>query len=339
MQAVFEKTPPLGTLFIIGTCVLLHVATLFNFLALQQVSLLPALVLPPYFQIQRLVSNAFFHGGFFHILFNMLTLQQLGPSLEATVGTTRFMLLSLVLAFVAGLLYVAVCYGCSVVFQDSTWLLSSAVGFSGVLFAYATIESFSPSAAPTRSFYGLFNVNSKLYPWLLMAVLQIVMPNVSFLGHVTGILVGVMHAQGLLYCVLPPARWVSRAEDVGGCLSFLRTLPNFVPCPAPETTTTVPTNRSGFRGCPCWMPPHSGGDSDSVEGGATALESGHDWGTQGHRLGNGHEEPEALHGAAAGVLAPKKQGKKMSATQSNGQDVEEDEEEKNLSENARLLSV
>ena len=70
---------------------------------------------------------------------------------------------------------------------------TSAVGFSGVIFSLATLESFL-SPTPTRSVFGLFTVPTRIYPWALLLVLQL-MPGISFLGHFSGLLIGIAYTR------------------------------------------------------------------------------------------------------------------------------------------------
>ena len=50
----------------------------------------PSLVLPMNFQLWRVVSYMFLHGGLMHLLFNMLALFMFGCSIERTWGTRSF---------------------------------------------------------------------------------------------------------------------------------------------------------------------------------------------------------------------------------------------------------
>ena len=74
--------------------------------------------------------------------------------------------------------------------------------YSGILFAFASLESFL-SPAPTRSLFGMITVPTRLYPWALLIVLQL-LPNISLLGHLSGLIVGML-------CV--PARQPVRWEE------------------------------------------------------------------------------------------------------------------------------
>jgi hypothetical protein len=58
---------------------------------------------------------------------------------------------------------------------------AGAAGFSGVIFAMAVDES-SLSPFPTRSIFGLFSVPTRVYPWVLMLLIQLIMPGVSLVG-------------------------------------------------------------------------------------------------------------------------------------------------------------
>ena len=63
-----------------------------------------------------------------------------------------------------------------------------AIGFSGVVFGLIVINN-SVSHATSRSIFGLFSVPARVYPWALMVLWQLLLPSVSFLGHLTGIMV------------------------------------------------------------------------------------------------------------------------------------------------------
>jgi hypothetical protein len=81
-------------------------------------------------------------------------------------------------------------------------VLAGAAGLSGVIFAMAVDES-SLSPFPTRSIFGLFNVPTRVYPWVLMLLIQLLMPGVSFVGHLAGILVGTVHSLGGFNWIIP----------------------------------------------------------------------------------------------------------------------------------------
>jgi membrane associated rhomboid family serine protease len=56
------------------------------------------------------------------------------------------------------------------------------IGFSGILFGIITIY-------PQNSFFG-FNIKKYLFPFAMLTFMQLIIPNVSFIGHLIGIISG-----------------------------------------------------------------------------------------------------------------------------------------------------
>lgn len=136
-----------------------------------------------------------------------------------------------------GLFYVNACWVVAYGSGDISWLRYSAVGFSGVIFANAAQESFL-STAPTRSLFGLMTVPTRLYPWALLIVLQVIMPNISFLGHLAGLLMGLLHVRGKLQWAIPSPQafqWLEERE----ALRSVRRLGGFVPTPDVDRVSGV----------------------------------------------------------------------------------------------------
>ena len=63
-----------------------------------------------------------------------------------------------------------------------------AIGFSGIVFGLIVVDN-NLTGATQRSIFGLFYVPAPLYPWTLLVLWQVIMPGVSFLGHLCGVLV------------------------------------------------------------------------------------------------------------------------------------------------------
>ena len=106
-----------------------------------------------------------------------------------------------VFTLAVGILYVVASYLLAVTVSQS-FMYAGAAGFSGVLFAMA-VDECSLSPFPTRSVFGLFSVPTRLYPIVLMVALQLILPNVSWLGHLCGIVVGALHTTGWLRWAVP----------------------------------------------------------------------------------------------------------------------------------------
>jgi len=69
------------------------------------------------------------------------------------------------------------------------------IGFSGIIFHLSVLESYLHPGQ--RSVFGFFSVPSFVYPWALLLILQLIMPNLSFLGHLSGILTGTLEYYGV----------------------------------------------------------------------------------------------------------------------------------------------
>jgi len=82
---------------------------------------------------------------------------------------------------------------------------------------------------PSRSIFGLFNVPAKLYPWVLLVILSLLLPNISFLGHLSGILVGVLFVSGFCNLIIPSISFQKEAEQYS-CCTFMYKQSNYIRC-------------------------------------------------------------------------------------------------------------
>ncbi|EKX40448.1 hypothetical protein GUITHDRAFT_75573, partial [Guillardia theta CCMP2712] len=154
-------------------------------------------------QCYRIVTSAFVHGGFLHLGFNMYNFVFAGGRLEQMMGTVRFVNLIVVWVLVLGILYFVIAF-VGALFQYARFWNECAVGFSGVLFAILTVDSFAAPLGTQFSMFG-WQIPARWYPWAMLIFTQVLMPNVSFIGHLVGILGAFVFSHGLLDCfMLPP---------------------------------------------------------------------------------------------------------------------------------------
>ena len=97
------------------------------------------------------------------------------------------------------------------------------LGYSNVLFGLMMLEAFIPTGAdhPYQSVFGFGRVRKIFVPFIMMLLIQICMPNVSFEGHLCGILSALfLYKTPLKYLFIPRIRWVKSFESkVNGCIS------------------------------------------------------------------------------------------------------------------------
>ena len=175
---------------------------------LSSIYLIPAAVFRG--ELWRLVTAVFVHGGLLHLVFNMLSFTQLGATLETRIGTVSFLYHILLFAVLTSVLHSGIALFMHVG-GNSSQFYSASVGFSGVLFALMVIDAHVNEPGP-RAVLGLFTVQSRMYPWVMLFVLQLLLRNVSFLGHISGIFVGYLYNTGLLRWAVPSTAVVQSVE-------------------------------------------------------------------------------------------------------------------------------
>ncbi|TYK50463.1 rhomboid family intramembrane serine protease [Actinomadura decatromicini] len=189
---------PVVTYTLIGACVLAYLAELSSWRVVWEFMMLGRGVLPDgevggvaEGEWYRLVTTMFLHqrGGSFgvtHILFNMWALWAIGPALEQVLGRWRFLALYLL----SGL-------GGSVLLYLVGSPADSAVGASGAIFGL-----FGAFFVIGRKFGG--SVGPIVVLLVINLVITFSVPNISWQGHVGGLVVGT--ALAAAYAYAPAAR-------------------------------------------------------------------------------------------------------------------------------------
>ena len=161
-------------------------------------------------EVYRVVTAAFMHGSVQHLGMNALALFTLGYSLEKQLGTAAFAALTMVTVILDGALYVLLDWAYRQM-PGAARDMVCVVGFSGVLFTYLTLLcAFGPAQ---RRFFCISGLRSRLVPWIMLLFSQLIAPNVSFLGHLTGILIGILFEHRLLGIFLPNYSWLEASSD------------------------------------------------------------------------------------------------------------------------------
>ena len=197
LHQLLQSLPP-ASLGILGSIVLVFIAQIILDFNVRQFTLCPADVILRG-QVWRLLTSIVLHGSVLHLGMNVMSGMGLCGTLERTMGTVALVLTTLLSAVISPILHVIIAFVTRLVFGYDAWFQEHSLGFSGILFHYAVIEASFNSRQP-RSVFGLFTASSNLYPWALLVVLQLFVPHLSFLGHLSGILAGTLQVQGNIRC-------------------------------------------------------------------------------------------------------------------------------------------
>jgi len=240
------RSIPLGTRLYMFLCAALYIYVLLFGLDYIQVCNIPILISTNWTYAYRFLTAPFFHAGILHILLNMFSYQSLGAYFERTKGTIHYIYLIFLFALGSSSIQFLMAFilGHNPVVEYTPYLYQCSVGFSAVLFCLLVIECHNLEG--TRSLFGLISLRAKLYPWILLVVLQFIMPNLSFLGHLSGMLVGYLYIYDYLSFLQPSVRTLEKMESspwVGGWLVMRDgyiNIPNsngLLPFSHPDSTT------------------------------------------------------------------------------------------------------
>lgn len=148
----------------------------------------------------RLLKGAFFHGDDWHLYFNMISFVYKGWYLERRVGSVWFLYMVGVFTICTNIVLLYLNYGLAIYLSDMSYLHQCAIGFSGVVFAVKVVTTYLTPPG-TDLLLGFIPVNSRYACWFELLLIQLLVPNASFTGHLAGILVGLAYIKG-------PLKWI-----------------------------------------------------------------------------------------------------------------------------------
>ncbi|XP_034404827.1 rhomboid-related protein 4 [Cyclopterus lumpus] len=149
---------------------------------------------------RRLLLSPLHHADDWHLYFNMLSFLWKGTKLEQRLGGPWFLYLLSVFSLLTGLVYLVLEAALTELTQDQSYSMACAVGFSGVLFALKVLSNhYHPGGA---SYVMGFSVSNRYVSWVELVLIHITSPGTSFVGHLAGILVGLLYTAGPLKAVM-----------------------------------------------------------------------------------------------------------------------------------------
>lgn len=140
----------------------------------------------------RIFNSAFLHADDWHLYYNMTSLLWKGNQLESSMGTKAFLTLCFFSLLAAHLIYLLIASFLLLFFHEETYY-SCAVGFSAVLFSLKYVLNHN---SPTMTQIHGMAVPLKYACWLELVLASLISPNVSFVGHLAGILAGMLWVHG-----------------------------------------------------------------------------------------------------------------------------------------------
>lgn len=141
--------------------------------------------------LKRLFLSAFYHVSDSHLVYNMMSLLWKGIQLENSMGSVEFASMIVALLGMSQGITLLLAKSLLLFFDyDRAYYSEYAVGFSGILFAMKVVLN-SRSDSLTQV-YGLI-VPARHAAWAELILIQLFVPGVSFLGHLGGILAGILY--------------------------------------------------------------------------------------------------------------------------------------------------
>lgn len=140
---------------------------------------------------RRFFISTFEHADDMHLYYNMISFLVKGRSLERRYGSANFAFLLFVITVLTNVIYVVLGQIFTEVLHDTYYMKSCAIGFSGVIFALKVLTS--SETPPGREWVHFMWVPKRYAAWAELILIHLLVPNASFMGHLAGILSGLIY--------------------------------------------------------------------------------------------------------------------------------------------------
>lgn len=193
------RKPPVVTMFLIAANVVVFIYQLLhgiNFTALKYGAIpyelthaVDKVPLFPYSHYLSLLAYMFMHGGFLHIIGNMLFLNTFGPNVEDIMGHFRFLLFYILCGLVSVLVYIIPN------FRSGIPLVGASGAIAGVMGAHLRALPGTRILCLFFIFRVMLPAVVILFPWILLQFANVMMheqSNVAFIAHIGGFAFGML---------------------------------------------------------------------------------------------------------------------------------------------------
>ncbi|KAJ9170203.1 hypothetical protein P3X46_018329 [Hevea brasiliensis] len=142
-------------------------------------------------ELKRFFLSAFYHVGESHLVYNMMSLLWKGIQLETSKGSVEFASMVAALLTMSQGITLLIAKSLLLFFDyEKPFYSEYAVGFSGVLFAMKVVLN---SQSENYAYVHGLVVPARYAAWAELILIQMFVPGVSFLGHLGGILAGLLY--------------------------------------------------------------------------------------------------------------------------------------------------
>ncbi|XP_069753392.1 rhomboid-related protein 4 isoform X2 [Narcine bancroftii] len=145
---------------------------------------------------KRLFYSPFHHADDWHLYFNMVSMLYKGIRLEQRLGSNWFAYMLSVFSVLTGVTYLVLETILAELMHDELYKIQCAVGFSGVLFALKVVNGYYNPGGIT--YVMGIPVREQYACWAELVAIHLIAPRSSFVGHLSGIIVGLMYIKGPL---------------------------------------------------------------------------------------------------------------------------------------------
>uniref|UniRef100_A0A673BUC4 Rhomboid domain containing 1 n=1 Tax=Sphaeramia orbicularis TaxID=375764 RepID=A0A673BUC4_9TELE len=163
---------------------------------------------------RRLLLSPLHHADDMHLYFNMVSFLWKGMRLERRLGGAWFLYLLSVFSLLTGLVYLLLEAGLTELMQDQSYSMTCAVGFSGVLFGLKVLSNHYYPGGVTYMM-GI-PVSNRYASWVELVLIHVTSPGTSFIGHLAGILVGLLYTSGPLKTLMKHCAGLIAGFGAGG---------------------------------------------------------------------------------------------------------------------------
>jgi membrane associated rhomboid family serine protease len=195
---VITKTKPFATWGIIIACVIIFIVQMSVIPILSSFSLIADRVLHRG-EFYRLITYSFLHGGFFHLLFNMIFFRFFARSVEGELGKEKYLYLFAFGAIVAGIFFILTTTQKEIPCVGASGAISAIIGTYLILFPKAKIRFnvYNPltfQKITTTQISSLYYILSWIIMNILFGLLQKASNTigVAYMGHIGGFIAGIV---------------------------------------------------------------------------------------------------------------------------------------------------